>query len=206
MDRTNQALLLSTTESFRGLFRKGSPTRIPPGSIISVETLSGGATPATCNSTSVFAGVLLQVKRRHFGVDDSFTVRASVGKPGTGTEVRYDVNSPWIKNIKVLQRNDKYRYVALSLGARRAPPLKAFWFPSGGQRSTTFVDPRSSCPVCRARFERRKRKQTIRNVPVSLTLRRARRARNDFRLHFLRDSLFRALLQVVFVNVVRQVQ
>lgn len=51
----------------------------------------------------------MAVKRRHQGVDDAFVVRANVGKPGTGTEVRFDVNSPWIKDIKVLQRNDKFR-------------------------------------------------------------------------------------------------
>lgn len=110
MDRTNQALILPTTASFRNFFRKNSPERIPTGSVISVETHSGGATPATSNSTSAFAGVLMAVKRRHYGVDDAFRVRANVGKPGTGTEVRFDVNSPWIKDIKVLRRNEGFRY------------------------------------------------------------------------------------------------
>lgn len=114
MDRTNQALILPTTESFRGFFRKDSPDRIPTGSIISVETHSGGATPAASNSTAAFAGVLMAVKRRHQGVDDAFTVRANVGKPGTGTEIRFDVNSPWIKDIKVLRRNDGFRYAKYS--------------------------------------------------------------------------------------------
>jgi large subunit ribosomal protein L19 len=114
MDRVNQALLLPSTSNFRGLFRKGSSARIPPGSIISVETHSGGATPATSNSTSAFAGVLMAVKRRHWGVDDAFTVRANVGKPGVGTEIRFDVNSPWIKDIKVLRRDDSKRCVTLA--------------------------------------------------------------------------------------------
>lgn len=111
MDRVNQSLILPSTSSFRNLFRKGSPERIPEGSIISVESFTGGSSPSTCNSTSSFAGVLMAVKRRHQGVDDAFTVRASVGKPGVGTEVRFDVNSPWIKNIKVLRKNEDFRWV-----------------------------------------------------------------------------------------------
>ena len=51
----------------------------------------------------------MAVKRRHMGVDNAFTVRANVGKPGVGTEVRFDVNSPWIKDVKVLRRNDETR-------------------------------------------------------------------------------------------------
>lgn len=55
----------------------------------------------------------MAVKRRHQGVDDAFTVRANVGKPGTGTEIRFDVNSPWIKDIKVLRKNDSFRCVKI---------------------------------------------------------------------------------------------
>jgi ribosomal protein L19 len=56
----------------------------------------------------------MAVKRRHWGVDDAFTVRANVGKPGVGTEIRFDVNSPWIKDIKVLRRDDSKRCVTLA--------------------------------------------------------------------------------------------
>ena len=54
----------------------------------------------------------MAVKRRHQGVDNAFTVRANVGKPGIGTEVRFDVNSPWIKSVKVLRRIEDARRVA----------------------------------------------------------------------------------------------
>ena len=104
MDRINQSLILPSTSSFRNYFAHRSKERIPPGSIISVESFTGGSTLGTSNSTTTFAGVLIAVKRRHQGVDNAFTVRANIGKPGIGTEVRFDVNSPWIKDVKILRR------------------------------------------------------------------------------------------------------
>lgn len=121
MDKVNKSLLLSSTSSFRSLFHRRSADRIPPGSIISVETYNqlpapGSDEAALANvGAAAFAGVLMKVKRRHAGVDDAFTVRANVGKPSTGTEVRFDVNSPWIKNVKVLKRDDDKRYVDFPL-------------------------------------------------------------------------------------------
>ena len=112
LDRVNRSLVLPSTSGFRDLFARRHPTRIPPGSIVSVETHSSagaGTIPGSSGSTSSFAGVLMTVKRRHQGVDNAFTVRANVGKPGTGTEVRFDVNSPWIKDVTVLKPNNDTR-------------------------------------------------------------------------------------------------
>lgn len=112
LDRVNRSLVLPSTAGFRDLFARRHPRRIPPGSIVSVETHSSagaGTVPGSSGSTSSFAGVLMTVKRRHQGVDNAFTVRANVGKPGTGTEVRFDVNSPWIKDVTVLKPNNDTR-------------------------------------------------------------------------------------------------
>ena len=108
MDRVNRSLILPSTENFRTMFSRRSKARVQPGSIISVESYTG-ATPGASTSTSAFAGVLMAVKHRHQGVDNAIRVRASVGKPGVGTEVRFDVNSPWIKDIRVLRKNEGMR-------------------------------------------------------------------------------------------------
>jgi len=112
MDRVNRSLILPSTENFRTMFSRRSKARVQPGSIISVESYTG-ATPGASTSTSAFAGVLMAVKHRHQGVDNAIRVRASVGKPGVGTEVRFDVNSPWIKDIRVLRKNEGMRQAKL---------------------------------------------------------------------------------------------
>jgi len=55
----------------------------------------------------------MAVKRRHQGVDNAFRVRALIGKPGVGTEVRFDVNSPWVRSVRVLRRNNSMRRAKL---------------------------------------------------------------------------------------------
>lgn len=103
MDKVNKSLLLPSTSNFRSFFERRNKERIPPGSIVAVDSYIG-ATPGTSSNTTTFAGMLMAVKRRHQGVDNAFRLRAIIGKPGVGAEVRFDVNSPWIKDVKVLKR------------------------------------------------------------------------------------------------------
>lgn len=108
MDRVNRSLVLPQTSAFRAKFGRRGKARIPPGSVIAVESYTG-TTPTASAGTAAFSGVLMAVKRRHQGVDNAFRLRASLGKPGIGTEVRFDVNSPWIKTVTVLRRADDAR-------------------------------------------------------------------------------------------------
>lgn len=108
MDKVNKSLLLQSTSKFRSLFERRNKERIPPGSIVAVDSYTG-ATPGTSSNTTTFAGMLMAVKRRHQGVDNAFRLRAIIGKPGVGAEVRFDVNSPWIKDVKVLKRANDTR-------------------------------------------------------------------------------------------------
>ncbi|KAA1466172.1 hypothetical protein DENSPDRAFT_767286 [Dentipellis sp. KUC8613] len=78
-------LLIST------LFSRRHPDRLVPGSILTVTL---GHAPTT------FSGVLLSVRRR--GPDTSFVLRNVVQR--TGVEMQFFVNSPHVKDIKVVQR------------------------------------------------------------------------------------------------------
>lgn len=83
---------------FTSMFHRNSNERIPVGSIISVETYT---TPAK-TGTSTFAGVLIAVKRR--GTSTSFILRNLISK--LGVEMRYNLYSPLLKDIKIIAKAD----------------------------------------------------------------------------------------------------
>jgi large subunit ribosomal protein L19 len=73
------------------LFSRRHPKRLLPGSVLTV-TLAHAPTS--------FSGVLLSINRR--GPDTSFVLRNVVHR--TGVEMQFFVNSPHLKDIKVIQR------------------------------------------------------------------------------------------------------
>ncbi|SOV09846.1 related to 50S ribosomal protein L19 [Ustilago sp. UG-2017a] len=86
------------------LFDRKSPERIPPGSVLIVESWTS---PLKTNF-STFSGVLIAVRRR--GVSTSFVLRNLVQK--LGVEMRFNLYSPLLKDARVIQKaeagkNDK---------------------------------------------------------------------------------------------------
>jgi len=73
------------------LFSRRHPDRLLPGSVLTV-TLAHAPTS--------FSGVLMSIRRR--GPDTSFLLRNVVQR--TGVEMQFFVNSPHVKEIKVLQK------------------------------------------------------------------------------------------------------
>ncbi|CAO1630075.1 unnamed protein product [Parajaminaea phylloscopi] len=80
------------------LFHRRSPNQIPIGSVLIVETWSS---PAKTGVTT-FSGVLLGVRRR--GTSTSFVLRNLVQK--LGVEVRFNLYSPLLKDVRVIARAD----------------------------------------------------------------------------------------------------
>ncbi|KAG5343015.1 hypothetical protein C0989_000005 [Termitomyces sp. Mn162] len=78
-------------EMFRTLFNRHSQNQIRPGSIIQL-TLE--------HAPTTFTGVLLSIRRR--GLDTSIILRNIIQR--TGVEMQFFVNSPHVKDIKVLQK------------------------------------------------------------------------------------------------------
>ena len=72
-------------------FARRHPDRLLPGSVLSI-TLE--------HAPTTFSGVLLSIRRR--GPDTSFTLRNVIQR--TGVEMQFFVNSPHVKDIKILQR------------------------------------------------------------------------------------------------------
>ncbi|KAJ3478168.1 hypothetical protein NLI96_g9953 [Meripilus lineatus] len=72
-------------------FSKRHPERILPGSVLTVIL---GHAPTT------FSGVLMGIRRR--GADTSFVLRNVINR--TGVEMQFFVNSPHVKDIKIIQR------------------------------------------------------------------------------------------------------
>ncbi|TFK43167.1 translation protein SH3-like domain-containing protein [Crucibulum laeve] len=104
----------------RTMFSRHSPTRLLPGSIITV----------TCeHAPTSFTGVLLAIRRR--GTDTSFTVRNIINR--TGVEMQYFVNSPHLKDIKVVQKPPKGRMRRAKLFYLRDSPEKMSMI-AGGRR------------------------------------------------------------------------
>ncbi|ADV25357.1 ribosomal protein L19 [Cryptococcus gattii Ru294] len=81
------------------LFARRSRDRLPAGSVLTVITYTDPAK----KSISPFSGVLMGTKRR--GVDTSFRLRNIVNK--AGVEMTFKLNSPMIKDIKVVKRAEK---------------------------------------------------------------------------------------------------
>ncbi|KAH8113418.1 translation protein SH3-like domain-containing protein [Phellopilus nigrolimitatus] len=73
------------------LFSRRHPSRLPPGSVLTVHTQQAPFS---------FSGVLLAVRRR--GPDTSFVLRNVVQK--TGVEMQFFVNSPDVQRITVIQK------------------------------------------------------------------------------------------------------
>ncbi|OCF34732.1 ribosomal protein L19 [Kwoniella heveanensis BCC8398] len=82
---------------YADLFSRRHPDRIKTGSVITVQQY----TDATRKSVSPFSGVLMGIKKRG-GVDTSFRLRNIVNK--IGVEMSFKINSPLIKEIKVVKR------------------------------------------------------------------------------------------------------
>lgn len=73
------------------LFSRQHPQRLLPGSVLTVTTE---------HAPGIFSGVLMSVRRR--GPDTSFVLRNIIQR--TGVEMQFFVNSPHLKDIKVVQR------------------------------------------------------------------------------------------------------
>ncbi|KAH7930298.1 RNA-binding domain-containing protein [Leucogyrophana mollusca] len=73
------------------LFARRHPERLLPGSVLTV-TLE--------HAPTTFSGVLLSIRRR--GPDTSFVLRNVIQR--TGVEMQFYVNSPHVKDIKIVQR------------------------------------------------------------------------------------------------------
>ena len=81
---------------FTSLFSRKSKVQIPPGSVLLVETY----TNPSKTSFSTFSGILIAIRRR--GLSSSFVLRNIVSK--LGVEIRFNLYSPLLKDIKVVQR------------------------------------------------------------------------------------------------------
>ncbi|KAK4705410.1 large subunit ribosomal protein L19, partial [Phenoliferia sp. Uapishka_3] len=119
---------LSPSVSLLPLFSRRSPSRLLPGSVITVTSYSSPPTadnPAPTSNT--FSGVLIAIRRRHAGRDTSIRLRNMVGR--TGVEVAYKIFSPLIKEIKVVKRAEWSGPLvgkgAVEGGERKKPELKA---------------------------------------------------------------------------------
>ncbi|KAF8232457.1 hypothetical protein L208DRAFT_1397442 [Tricholoma matsutake] len=80
----------------RKLFSRHSYSRLYPGSIVTV-TLD--------HAPTTFTGVLLSIRRR--GPDTSFILRNIIQR--TGVEMQFFVNSPHLKDVKLVQKPPKGR-------------------------------------------------------------------------------------------------
>ncbi|KAJ7774318.1 translation protein SH3-like domain-containing protein [Mycena maculata] len=95
----------------RNLFSRQSRNQLYPGSIITVTV---------DHAPMTFTGVLLAIRRR--GPDTSFVVRNIIQR--TGVEMQFFVNSPALKEIKLLQRPPKGRMRRAKLYYLRDSPEK----------------------------------------------------------------------------------
>ena len=76
---------------FATYFSKYHPERIMPGTVVAVSLN---------HAPTLFSGVVTSIRRR--GMDTSFTLRNVINR--TGVEMQFFVNSPHVKEIKILQR------------------------------------------------------------------------------------------------------
>lgn len=94
--------------------------RIRPGSVLRVTMEHAPVS---------FAGVMLAVRRR--GVDTSFVLRNVI--QGTGVEMQFFVNSPHLKDIKVLRDHTGKR------GGRRVRRAKLYYLRDSPEKMTAFA-------------------------------------------------------------------
>ncbi|KAL0949565.1 hypothetical protein HGRIS_009614 [Hohenbuehelia grisea] len=95
----------------RSYFSRTSPTRLQPGSIVTV-TMEHAPTS--------FTGVLLGIRRR--GPDTSFVLRNIIQR--TGVEMQFFPNSPHLKDIRLVQKPPKGRMRRAKLFYLRDSPEK----------------------------------------------------------------------------------
>lgn len=100
------------------LFSRRSPNRLVPGSVVTV-TLE--------HAPTTFTGVLMSIRRR--GIDTSFLVRNIVQR--TGVEMQFFVNSPHLKDIRVVQKPPKGRMRRAKLFYLRTSPDKMSMLAAG---------------------------------------------------------------------------
>ena len=96
---------------FQTLFNRRSPKQLMPGSIISVISEQ---------APTIFTGVLIAIHRR--GPDTSFKVRNILQR--TGVEMQFFMNSPHLKEIKLLKAPPKGRMRRAKLYYLRDSPEK----------------------------------------------------------------------------------
>lgn len=83
------------------LLSRRSPSRLLPGSVLTVTSYTSLPTPENPSpTTNTFSGVLIAIRRRHAGRDTSIRLRNMVGR--TGVEISYKVFSPMVKEVKVV--------------------------------------------------------------------------------------------------------
>lgn len=93
------------------LFSRRSPNQLMPGSVVTV---------ALDHAPTSFTGVLISIRRR--GIDTSFVLRNIVQR--TGVEMQFFVNSPHLKDIKLIQKPPKGRMRRAKLFYLRTSPDK----------------------------------------------------------------------------------
>ncbi|KAF8211355.1 hypothetical protein K438DRAFT_1903374 [Mycena galopus ATCC 62051] len=98
-------------QMLRHLFSRQSRHQLYPGSIITVTV---------DHAPMTFTGVLLAIRRR--GPDTSFVVRNIIQR--TGVEMQFFVNSPHLKQIKLLQKPPRRRMRRAKLYFLRDSPEK----------------------------------------------------------------------------------
>ncbi|KDR83358.1 hypothetical protein GALMADRAFT_55666 [Galerina marginata CBS 339.88] len=112
MDHLRKTLFTPEKQTMmRSLFSRKSPTQLRVGSIISVISEQAPTT---------FTGVLIAIRRR--GPDSSIRVRNILQR--TGTEMLFFVNSPHLKEVKVLRPPPKGRMRRAKLYYLRDSPEK----------------------------------------------------------------------------------
>ncbi|KXN87883.1 50S ribosomal protein L19 [Leucoagaricus sp. SymC.cos] len=100
------------------LFSRRSPKQLMPGSVVTV-TLE--------HAPNTFTGVLMSIRRR--GIDTSFVLRNIVQR--TGVEMQFFVNSPHLKDIKLVQKPPKGRLRRAKLFYLRTSPDKMSMLAAG---------------------------------------------------------------------------
>ncbi|CEI88554.1 Putative 50S ribosomal protein L19 [Rhizopus microsporus] len=115
---SKQQVEKANTDGRRELFSRNNPNGIKPGSIVMVETLNG----PNETTTSTFMGVCIAIRRK--GIDTNFTLRNIVMR--IGVEQRYNLYSPLLKSIKVMQKPNEVKFRRAKLYYLRDQPGKAF--------------------------------------------------------------------------------
>ncbi|CEH11676.1 50s ribosomal protein l19 [Ceraceosorus bombacis] len=108
------------------LFSRKSRQNVPAGSVVLVETWSNSS---KTNSTA-FSGVLIAVRRR--GLSTSFVLRTLVNK--LGVEMRFNLYSPLIKQIRVISRADASKATRTQGNLRRARRAKLYFLRKDDRR------------------------------------------------------------------------